>query len=214
MNPIHFLSHDVMLPVLSFLFDIFHNYGLAIIFLTTGVKLILYPLTVKSTQQMKAMQTLQPKLKAVQEKHKGKPEQLQKETMNLYRENKVNPLGGCLPTLVQLPFFIALFLALKSQEFTTMVTESNGAFANAFLWIQDLSKPDPIYLLAILIGLSTYWTQKMVSMPGAAGGQKQMMAIMPFFVAFISVSFPSGVQLYWVVSNLLTGAQQAAALKH
>ena len=213
MNILHFLSHDLMLPILQFFYNISKNYGVAIILLTVAVKVVLYPLTLQSTRQMKAMQKVQPELSKVQEKYKGKPEELQREMMKLYKEHGVNPLGGCLPTLAQLPFFIALFITLTSKEVTALMG-SAGAAANSFLWIQDLAKPDNTYLLVLLIGLTTYWTQKMLSAVSSSNPTQQQMAIiMPFFIAFVSFQFPSGVQLYWVVSNLLTILQQGYILK-
>lgn len=208
MNILHSLSLW-MLEALKFFFAISGNWGLAIVLLTVAVKFALYPLTLQSTKQMEAMQKLQPKLEALQKKHKDQPEKLQKETMDLYKNEGVNPLGGCLPMLLQIPIFLALFFALTSKDFA-MVLATAGAKAQ-FLWISNLSKPDTTYIFVFLIGLSTYWTS--LTMPGAAKQQKSMLYFMPAFIAFISIKFPAGVQLYWVVQNLLTVGQQTYILR-
>ncbi len=198
-----------MLEALRFFFAISGNWGLAIVLLTVAVKLALYPLTLQSTKQMDAMQKLQPKLEAVQKKFKDQPEKLQKETLELYKSEGVNPLGGCLPMLLQIPVFLALFFALTSKDFA-VVLASAGTKAQ-FLWITNLAKPDITYIFVFLIGISTYWTS--LTMPGAAKQQKSMLYFMPAFIAFISIKFPAGVQLYWVVQNLLTVAQQTYILR-
>jgi len=208
MNIIHTLSLWMM-EALKFFFALSGNWGFAIILLTVAAKVALYPLTLQSTKQMGAMQKLQPKMEALQKKLKDQPDKLQKETMELYKSEGVNPLGGCLPMLLQIPVFLALFFALTSKEFA-LVLGAAGTKAQ-ILWIQNLALPDPTYILVVLIALSTYWSS--LTMPGAAKQQKSMLYFMPAFIAFISVSFPAGVQLYWVVQNLLTVAQQLYILR-
>lgn len=208
MNIIHTLSLW-MLEALKFFFDISGNWGFAIILLTVAAKIALYPLTLQSTKQMESMQKLQPKLEALKNKHKGEPDKIQKETLELYKSEGVNPLGGCLPMLLQIPVFLALFFALTSKEFA-LILASAGSKAQ-ILWIANLAKPDTTYILVFLIGITTYWSS--LTMPGAARQQKSMLYFMPAFIAFISVSFPAGVQLYWVVQNLLTVAQQLYILR-
>lgn len=198
---------DIMLKGLNFFYAISGNYSISIILLTIAINLALYPLTLQSIVQMSAMQRIQPKLKDLQEKFKNEPQKLQKEMMDMYKVEKVNPFGGCLPMLLKIPFFIAFFFALQSKEFHAILTQPG--INSSFLWISNLSKPDPIYVMPALIAISTYLTQK--TMPGAdaAGGQlKGMTYFMPMFIAVISVSFAAGIQLYWVVSNLITMAQQ------
>ncbi|MFC1571713.1 YidC/Oxa1 family membrane protein insertase [Candidatus Margulisiibacteriota bacterium] len=204
---------NIMLDILRFFYAIGgHNYGLAIIWLTVAVNLALYPLTLSSIKQMSAMQKIQPRMQELQKKHKDEPQKLQKETMDLYKSEGVNPLGGCLPVLLKIPFFLALFFALQSKEFLALLAEP-GAGAS-FLWVTDLSKPEMLMIagakiptFAILIGITTYLMQK--TMPTAQTGQTQIMTmIMPFFIAFISIRFPVGVQLYWLVSNAMAGVQQ------
>ncbi|MFA5097296.1 MAG: YidC/Oxa1 family membrane protein insertase [Candidatus Margulisiibacteriota bacterium] len=198
---------DITLKTLGFFYAIgFHNYGVAIILLTIAIKVALYPLTLQSTKQMAAMQKLQPKFEELKKKHKDSPDKFQKETMELYKKHGVNPLGGCLPLLLQMPVFIALFMALTSQNFKDMLAVSQGAAS--FLWLSDISVKDPTFIFPVLIGLTTYWSQK--TMPQSAGQDqmKHVMLIMPFFIAFISIEFAAGVQLYWIVQNILTVAQQ------
>jgi len=212
MNPISFLA-DLMRQAVGFFYGLYPNYGVAIILLTVTMKLVLYPLTRQSLVQMAAMQKLQPRIKEIQKEYKDDPKELQKKTMEIYQEEKVNPLGGCLPILLQFPFMIGLFFAIRDMTF-----EGPGA---GFLWISDLAKPDialvnilglPISALVILIGLTTYLTQKATPQPAQQGGNAMMMA-MPLFIAFISANFPAGVQIYWVVHTAITAAQQAYILR-
>ena len=198
----HYLS-GLMLEVLKFFYAVGgHNYGLAIVWLTVAVNFALYPLTLSSLQQMAAMQRIQPRMQELQKKHKAEPKNLQKEMMDLYRSEGVNPLGGCLPVLLKIPFFLALFFALQSKEFLTLVGQGTG-----FLWVSNIAKWDPTYILAFLIGVTTWLSQK--SMPSAPGQSQAMLWMMPIFITFVSARFPAGVQLYWVVSNLMGWAQQA-----
>ena len=204
-----FLS-DIMIEVLKFFYAIGgQNYGLAIVWLTVAVNLALYPLTLSSVQQMSAMQKIQPRMKELQKKYKDEPQKLQKEMMDLNKSEGVNPMGGCLPVLLKIPFFIALFWALQSSEFTALIS-APGAGAT-FLWISNMAKPDPLRILPAVIGISTFFMQK--TMP-TAGEQAQMMTwFMPIFIVFISIGFPTGVQLYWIVSNLMGGVQQYYIMK-
>jgi len=193
---------NIMLEILKFFYAIGgHNYGLAIIWLTIAVNIALYPLTLSSIQQMSAMQRIQPRMQELQKKHKEEPQKLQKEMMDLYKSEGVNPIGGCLPVLLKLPFFLALFWALQSKEFMGLIGQ--GA---SFLWINDIAKADQTYIMAGLIGVSTWLSQR--SMPQTPGQNQAMIWMMPIFITFISIRFPAGVQLYWVISNLMGWAQQ------
>ncbi|MFA6431138.1 MAG: YidC/Oxa1 family membrane protein insertase [Candidatus Margulisiibacteriota bacterium] len=197
---------NVMLDVLKFFYAIGgQNYGLSIIWLTIAVNLALYPLTLISIKQMAAMQKVQPRMKELQKKYKDEPTKLQQEIMALYKSEKVNPLGGCLPVLLKIPFFLALFFALQSKEFLAIAASSQ------FLWMTNIVKPDPTYIMIVLIGLSTWLSQK--SMPTSPDQNQMMLIIMPFFIAFISISFPAGVQIYWVISNLMGWVQQEYILR-
>ena len=167
----------------------------------------LYPLTVSSVLQMSAMQRVQPRMKELQEKHKSDPKKLQQEMMDLYKVEKVNPIGGCLPMILKIPFFIALFFALQSKEFLAII-----GTGESFLWIGNIAKADPFFILPVLIGVTTWLSQK--SMPSSNDqSQAMMMKMMPIVITFISYNFPAGVQIYWIVSNLMGWAQQSYILK-
>ena len=136
MNPISFLVHQMMLPILEKSYHLTGNYGWAIIFLTVLIRMLLLPLTMQSFYSTREMQKLQPKLKKIQEKYKNKPEELNKHMIELYKEHKVNPLGGCLPMLVQMPFLFALYGSLTSMEFKFLLAKSTS---RAFLILPDLT---------------------------------------------------------------------------
>lgn len=198
-----FLS-NIMQSVLTFFYNLtetigFANYGIAIILLTIAIKAILYPLTVKQVKSMKAMQDIQPKMKQLQEKYKGNPEKLNKELANLYKEAGVNPLAGCLPLLVQMPFLIAIFFAIRDYHYVQQPP--------SFLWMTDLAQPDPTYILPVLSALTTYIQQKQTTSE-MTQQTKMMMIFMPLFIGYISLSFPGGLVLYWVISNTFQIVQQ------
>ncbi|WP_425061469.1 YidC/Oxa1 family membrane protein insertase [Sporomusa carbonis] len=177
----------------------FASYGLAIILLTIAIKAILYPLTVKQVKSMKAMQEIQPKMKELQEKYKGNPEKLNKELAILYKEAGVNPLAGCLPLLVQMPFLISIFFAIRDYHYVQQPP--------SFLWMTDLAQPDHTYILPVLSALTTYIQQKQTTSEMNQQA-KMMMVFMPLFIGYISLNFPGGLVLYWVVSNLFQIGQQ------
>ncbi|RJX18353.1 MAG: protein translocase component YidC [Ammonifex sp.] len=184
------------------------SYGLAIILLTAMIKIVLYPLNYKQMHSMVAMQRLQPKLKEIQEKHKKDPQKLQQKMMELYRENGVNPMAGCLPLLIQLPILFALYRALLNLFQTPNVEHLN--FLGFINLAQRGSFGDPASLiLPILAGASTWWQMRLTPQ---AGGQEQAMrtmsTIMPVMFAYISFTLPAGLALYWVVFNLLSVGQQ------
>lgn len=185
--------------VLQFLYDHTQNYGVAIILLTFGIKLLFVPLQYKSYKSMQGMQKVQPKVVALQAKYKDDREKLNKELIKLYKEHKVNPVGGCLPIVVQMPFFISLFNILY------MTVEVRQA--PFILWIYDLSVPDPYYVLPILMGVSMVVQQKI--MPTTMDPtQAKMLLLLPVFMTFLFLTFPSGLVLYWLTNNVLTIAQQ------
>lgn len=183
------------------------NYGMAIVLLTVIIKVVLYPLNYKQMHSMVAMQRLQPKIKEIQEKYKKDPQKMQQKMMELYKEQGVNPLSGCLPLLIQLPILIALYRALLKLFATPGVENMN------FLWIANLGQKGihhPVdMLLPLLAGVSTYWQMRLV--PQASGQeqmQRMMSLTMPAFIAYITITLPAGLGLYWVVFNLLSIAQQ------
>ncbi|MDN5346572.1 MAG: YidC/Oxa1 family rane protein insertase [Clostridia bacterium] len=182
------------------------NYGLAIILFTVAVKVALFPLTFQQVRSMRKMQELQPKLQQIQKKYKGNPQKAQQAMLELYRQEGVNPLSGCLPLLIQLPILFALFSALRT--FFDPVHHPpyvNLEHAN-FLWVANLGQPD-LYILPILVALGTFIQQK-VSMASVSGAgdlttQKTMLYIMPLIIGWMSRSFPAGLSLYWVVFSIM-----------
>ena len=186
------------------------GYGIAIILLTLLIRILFWPLTHKSTESMKRMQEVQPELKALQEKYKKDPQRMQQETMKLYKEKRVNPMGGCLPMFIQIPVFFALFTVLRNAIELRF---------SSFLWIKDLSTAENLFagsiplvgalnILPIIMSLSMIWQQKLSS-PGTAMTPEQqqqqriMMFMMPVMMLFFFYTMPSGLVLYWTVSNLL-----------
>lgn len=188
------------------------NYGLDIIFLTILVKILFYPLTKKSMQSMKKMQDLAPVLSKLREKYKDDKARLNQETMNLYRIYKINPFSGCLPMLLQIPVFIALYKVLL-----VTIELRHSPF---ILWITDLSAPEhlvdlsvagyviPIRLLPLLMGISMFVQQKMTPSGGMDPAQQKMMLLMPLIFTFMFWGFPAGLVIYWLVNNLLSIGQQ------
>lgn len=205
------------LYVLHFFHRFTGSYGLDIILLTVLIKLLMAPLTHKSFASMKQMQKLQPQMEKLKEKYGNDKEKLNKEIMELYRRNGVNPLGGCLPMVLQFPVFIGLYNALSTP------IELRHA---PFLWIQDLSRPDweslpmavagwqfGIPVLTILMGASMFIQQWMTPTAGDPN-QRKIMLLMPLMFTFMFVSFPAGLTVYWLVNNLLTIAQQYWINRH
>lgn len=169
--------------------------GLSIILFTVLVRLVLLPLTVSQMRSMQRMQALQPEVERIQKKYRDNPQKANEAIMKLWRENNVNPASGCLPLLVQFPILYALFLALR--------TFSSGAF----LWIPDLRARDPLSILPVLAGVTTYFQMK-TSMTTVQPQQRTMLVLMPAMLTFFAWSFPAGLALYWVTSNLFSIVQQ------
>jgi YidC/Oxa1 family membrane protein insertase len=194
------------------------NFGVAIILLTFTVRLIMFPIAQKQFASMASMRAIQPKLKALQERHKDDKPKLQQEMMALYNTEKVNPVAGCLPTLLQIPIFYALYkvlmltIEMRHQPFVA--------------WIKDLSAPDPltplnlfgllaftpphfiaIGVVPILLGISMYFQFKLNPAP-MDEVQKQVFSLMPWVLMFVMAPFAVGLQVYWITSNILTIAQQ------
>jgi YidC/Oxa1 family membrane protein insertase len=182
-----------------------HNYGWDIILLTILTKILFIPLTHKSMKSMKRMQDLQPQLAKLREKYKDDKAAMNKATMDLFREQKVNPLGGCWPMFLQLPVFIALYQALSYA--IELRLAPFVCVPSIFLCINDLSAPDPYYVTPILMG-GTMVLQQWMTPSGGDPTQKKMMLIMPVVFTYLFLSFPSGLVLYWLVSNVLSIGQQ------
>ncbi|MDD2751515.1 MAG: membrane protein insertase YidC [Candidatus Omnitrophica bacterium] len=207
---------QIVLQLLEFFHRLVRNWGLAIILLSVGIYLLLYPFTLKQMRSMKEMQTLQPKVEALRKTYKDNPQKLNKEILELYREHKVNPLGGCLPLILQMPVFFALYqvmircVALKGAK---------------FLWIKDLSEPDKLFLLPVnlpvlgnefnllpLLMAGLMFVQQKASLVSSGSTseeqQKIMMIVMPIMFGVIFYRMPSGLVLYWFVNSLLMLAYQ------
>ncbi|MGH7930514.1 MAG: membrane protein insertase YidC, partial [Candidatus Binatia bacterium] len=200
-----------LLYALHFFHRFTGSYGIDIILLTVVIKILMAPLTHKSFVSMKAMQKLTPQMEKLKERYKDDKEKLNREIMELYRRNGVNPLGGCLPMALQFPVFIGLYNALSTP------IELRHA---SFLWIKDLSQPDwkslpftlgswdlGIPVLTILMGASMFIQQWMTPSAGDPN-QRKMMLMMPLIFTFMFVTFPAGLTIYWLVNNILSIAQQ------
>jgi YidC/Oxa1 family membrane protein insertase len=200
---VRILRPDVwLLRPLQWLYELTHNYGIAIIIITVIIKLIFYPLSLKSFKSMQAMQQLQPQMKRLQDMYKNDRQKLNEEMMKLYRDRKVNPLGGCLPMVVQIPVFIALYQVLY--------TSIELRHADFIWWIKDLSAPD--HPMAIIMGASMVIQQWMTPTTGDPR-QAKMMLFMPIIFTFMFLNFPVGLVIYWLVNNLLTIVQQYLMLR-
>jgi len=214
--------------LLTFFYRLFGSYGWAIILLTVFIKVVLWPLTHKSYASMGKMQQLQPQLAALKEKYKGDAKKIQAETMKLYKANGVNPMGGCLPMLLQMPVLFALFVTLRN----TILLRNAPFWIVPGVWIKDLSGPDvlatlgksypiignQVNILPLLMGISFYLQQKMT--PTAGGGspqaeqqQKMMATLMPVMFTFLFYSLPAGLNLYFMLSTFITVGQQMMTAK-
>ncbi len=208
---------QILMQLLLFFFNLVHNWGVAIIILSMAVYFLLFPLSMKQMRSMKEMQLVQPKVEALRKEYKDNPQKLNKEIMELYRQHKVNPLGGCLPLLLQMPIFFALYQALM---------RSSALRGAHFLWIKDLSAPDQAFvlknsipfignqinILPILMAIGMFIQQKVASpqATGEAAQQQKMMAIiMPIMFGVIFYQMPSGLVLYWFVNSILMLIYQA-----
>jgi len=201
--------------LMNLFYSVIPNYGVAIIILTIMVKLILWPLGTKSYKSMSEMKKLQPLMKEIREKYKNDKKRMNEEVMGLYRTYKINPLGGCLPMIVQLPVFFALYRMLYEA-----IELRHAPF---FLWIDDLSAPDRLFrfgfsipfmeppygipVLTLIMGATMLLQQKM-SPPMGDATQAKMMMFMPIVFTVIFINFSSGLVLYWLINNILSIAQQ------
>jgi YidC/Oxa1 family membrane protein insertase len=175
------------------------NYGIDIIIISILIKIIFLPLTQISMKSMKEMQKVQPEMSRLKEQHKNDKAKLQQEMMLLYKRRKINPMSGCLPMLIQIPVFIALFNALQYA-----IDMRHAPF---WLWIVDLSAKDPIYITPLIMGATQFIQQKMTPTAGDPA-QAKMMLLMPVVFTFVFLNFPSGLVLYWLVNNVLSIAHQ------
>lgn len=196
---------NVLSAILTALYTVtekfgFGSYGLAIILLTIIIKIIVYPLTKKQLQSMKAMQKIQPEMQKLQKKYKDNPQMMQRKLMELYQKEGANPMSGCLPMLIQMPILMAMYYTLFNFNY--------GNVEPSFLWLPSLSETDPLYILPILSALTTFLQQKLSMSSESTQQMKMMMVIMPLFIGFISLNFPAGLVLYWVTMNVVQIFQQ------
>ncbi len=185
---------EVLASILAFFYDLTGNYGLAIVILTIGIRALTFPLMAKQMQSTNKMQELQPELKKLQEKYKDDKETLNKKTMELWKEHKVNPAAGCLPLIVQMPVLIAMFRLL--HDYQRFLGDVDPYFMGV-----NLSAPDPLYILPLLAGLTTFLQQKLTM---TSQSNSSIMMIMPFMLIFISATLPAGLPLYFVVGNIFS----------
>lgn len=223
----------ILFDILQALFGLVHDYGFAIILLTVAIRVILLPLTIKQTKSMYELQRIQPKIKELQEKHKNDKEKLQEETLKFYQENKVNPFGGCLPMLLQMPIFFALFRMLGTagetpglfpQHIQTLSDSAAAAASRFWVILPDITLSAgqvygsdglvaalPYLIFVVLFGASTLVPQLL--QPGAQAQQKQMSYMMSAMMLFFGWSVSAGVVLYWVTQGLLGVIQQLIQTK-
>jgi len=226
------IFYTPLLNLLVWLYDVlpWQDLGLAIIILTILIKLILYPLNKKAIVSQKALQDLQPKLTEIKEKYKQDKEAQAKATMELYKNEKINPASSCLPILVQLPFLFAVYQVFRTGlangylEYLYPFVQNPGSLNTLAFGFIELSQKS--IWLALLAGIAQFWQGKMlvtkrpeIKTPGskdenmAAIMNKQMVYVMPVFTVFIGLSFPAGLTLYWFVNTVLTGIQQLIVFK-
>ncbi len=174
----------------------FPNYGVAIIFLTISIKMLLFPFTLKQVKSMQRLRDLNPQIQEIREKYKENKSKQQYKVAMLYRESGVKPFGGCFPLLIQMPFLSGIFYTIKNFNYVSQPH---------FLWIKNLANTDPFYILPILAAITTYISSQQTI---AGSNQNKLILIMPLFIGYMAMRFPAGLGLYWVVSNLFQIAQQ------
>ena len=194
-----------LFKVLMWLESIFGNWGWAIVALTALIRMLLYPLTYKGMVSMQKMKELAPKMKELKEKYKGDPQRLNAATMEMYKKNGANPLGGCLPLLLQIPVFFAIYRVLLNA------VELQGA--EWILWINDLSRMDPYFILPILMGATMFYQQHITPNNFTDPLQEKVFKFLPLIFTFFFVTFPAGLVLYWLINNLFQIAQQSIVNK-
>jgi YidC/Oxa1 family membrane protein insertase len=187
------------LLLMQFLYTYVGNYGWVIIIITVLTKIIFWPLGNKSYKSMKEMQKVQPKLTEIKERYKDDKQKMNAAVMELYKSHKINPLGGCLPVVIQIPVFIALY-----QLLSYAIELRHAPWIG---WIQDLSAKDPYYITPIIMGATMLVQQKM-SPPMGDPMQQKMMLLMPVVFTFLFLNFPSGLVIYWLFNNILSIGQQ------
>jgi YidC/Oxa1 family membrane protein insertase len=194
-----FIAKPVFL-FLKFLHSIIGNWGWAIVAITLIIRLFLYPLTFKGMVSMNKLKAISPQIKEIQAKHKGDPQKMNAKMMELYKKEGANPMGGCLPMLMQIPVFFAIYrVLLNSIELKD---------APWILWIQDLASMDPYYILPVLMAGTMFWQQSITPTNFTDPMQEKIMKFLPLIFMFFFITFPAGLTLYWFVNNMFSVAQQ------
>ena len=219
---------DPMINALLFIYNLFGSYVLAIFLLTVLIRLITYPLTRQQQRSAKRMQELAPEIEKLRKKYANERETLAAKQMELYRERGINPAGGCLPTVIQFPVLIGLYQAITqslaasplqllnlSQHVYDSLPNVNKLIPleSSFLWL-DLAAPDPFFILPVLVVVTTFLQQRLLTPPSAdpqqAAMTQSMQYTMPIMIGFFALSFPSGLSIYWITSSLMGLIQYAA----
>ncbi len=202
-----------LVTALKFFYKYTGNYGIAIIILTIVIKILFWPLSHKSYKSMEQMKKLQPLMQQLKEKYKDDKQKLNEEMMRLYKTYKINPAGGCIPMLLQIPVFIALYEALLGAiELRHSPFIYHLPFTD-IIWLADLSAKDPLYITPILMGITMFIQQKMSPSSGDPM-QAKLMLLMPVFLTFLFLNFPSGLVIYFLTNNVLSIIQQWWILKN
>jgi YidC/Oxa1 family membrane protein insertase len=213
---IHYGWLDVIAKPLVRILQFFHkyvgNYGLAIILLTIVIKIVFWPLSHKSYKSMNRMKKIQPMMKELKEKYKDDRQKMNQELMRLYKTYKVNPAGGCLPMLLQIPVFIGLYEALLGSIELRHASFIPEVPFTDIVWLADLAAKDPLYVSPVLMGLSMFLQQKLSPQAGDPT-QAKIMMFMPVFLTFIFLNFPAGLVVYFITNNLLSMLQQWLMLR-
>ena len=203
---------DGLEGILQFWYDIVGSWGMAIVFLTFTIRLAILPLTFSSVKSMQKLQVLQPEIKKIQERYKDDRQRMNQEIMKFYQERKVNPLASCLPLLLQLPFFLALFELLRSDSF-----EADLEGEESFLFIPDLTEPltgEPgILAIMVVLYIVTQLAASAVTMIGGDKNQQRIMFALPFVFTIFIINFEAGLIVYWITTNVWTIGQQLVVRK-
>jgi YidC/Oxa1 family membrane protein insertase len=195
---------DPLFNIMGFMLQTFHGWGapwwLSIMMLTVVVRTLLFPLTIRQVKSMRKMQDLKPAMDRLREEHKDDPQKLQQEMMKLYKDGGANPLGGCLPILVQLPIFLVLYYTIR--EFDKLDSFRTGGL----LWFQDLTVYDPLYILPVLY-IATMMVSQEIATQNTAPEQRRIMRFLPIVFGIVLLRFPAGLFVYWVTSNVISIVQ-------
>ncbi|NTW70989.1 MAG: YidC/Oxa1 family membrane protein insertase [Eubacteriaceae bacterium] len=201
---------------LFYVYSVVGHYGLSIVVFSILAKLLLLPITIKQNKSMQQMNKLQPEIQALQKKYGNNKQKLNEESMKLYQEHNYNPMGGCLPMLIQFPIILGLFNVMREPAKYVFTPEVFATIQKGFLWLPDLGVPDAWRIIPILAAVTTYLSMSNMSAPPQQGGgnnqaqamTQSMKVISPIMIGFVSWSMSSGLGVYWIIQNLFTYVQQ------